>query len=461
MEALNDGNNSIRPQEVQRLIRSESYFELDEDDENDPTMEEAIVWSSSSGSFRRHLPFGLVTIFMITLLLSIFVLEKSSYHGVSSTNDTSHSQQHGWLRYPPEEQDKSLANSMSSPTSPTTTLAPVSLTNTRAPPTTESTPVATTTTTSAAATTTTMATKTSTTEVRTTAMTPATKTAATATTPATTATTTATTTEATTGEPPIKYYTNARTDRSGAAIKEMLLMHSYTFQTGKVFAGACISPEQWKKDEKKYKLRIELVAAMGLENELLFACPSDEDLRAGHAQFLTRKQFRGHGFPTDWFHYLQSKSNFAYADKNPTEPLQVVVHLRRGDFTPCHVADRYLPNVYYLEALDHYLPEYCNNGPGCNVTIYTERKSYEPVDPFIERNYTVDFDSALDEIWAAFINADVMIMSMSSFSFVPLTLNRNGRVITPYSDVKPWRQVLWSIWSHALQVRETQQKTCK
>lgn len=238
-------------------------------------------------------------------------------------------------------------------------------------------------------------------------------------------------------------------------------MHSHAYRTNKTYAGACVDEKKFKKKKDRLKTRKELVKALGLEHELKFACPSDEDLKAGRAKILTRKQFRGALFPQEWFRHLQSKTTFPYKKKDPSKPLQVVVHVRRGDFTPCHVSDRYLPNTYYLEALDRYVPEYCDKHEhGCNVTIYTERNSFEPVQPFVERNYTVDFDSSLSDIWSAFVNADVMIMSMSSFSFVPASLNRNT-VITAYYDIVPWRQIHGSIWSHAMMVRRKQIKECQ
>ena len=273
-------------------------------------------------------------------------------------------------------------------------------------------------------------------------------------------------------EPRLRFYTVARTDRAGSAIKEMLLAHSYAFESNITYGGACVDRIDWdkiiakhgEKFRKRVKERIEerrrLIEVLGLAKEIPLACPTQEDLDSGRAVFYGRSEF-GHSqfpFPSEWFAYLQSKTAFQYRPTPPTSPIQVAVHMRRQDFTPCHVSDRYLPNIYYLEVLDYFLPKFCDNPRPCNVTIFTQSESYEPFDPFLEKNYTLDFETPAADLWRSFINADFFVMSMSAFSFVPATLNPN-RVLSPYGGRSdwPWTPLPTRIWKDTMKVLHEQQ----
>jgi hypothetical protein len=120
-------------------------------------------------------------------------------------------------------------------------------------------------------------------------------------------------------------------------------------------------------------------------------------------------------------------------------PLRAVVHIRRGDVTPCDSL-RYLPNSYYLELIRRYVPRHFE------VVIYSERNSFETWHDFA--NYTriladdekhnnsdgndvsgvEDAKGIRDVIlaWEAMMNADVLILSKSSFSIVPAILHKSA-----------------------------------
>ena len=283
----------------------------------------------------------------------------------------------------------------------------------------------------------------------------------------------------------VKFYMVAKTDRSGAAIKDMLLGHSYAFANNMIFGGACIDAVNWdivrkqKLDnvqdlvlQERLPLRKKLTETLGLQDELPFDCPTDEDIKSGRATYLAHFTVRKPGFTAAWMEYLKSKTTFQYAMKDPTEPLQVVVHVRRGDVTPCSLAKtRYLPNIYYLQALDLFLPQFCPSGDRpCQITIYTERESYESHQPFIDRNYTLDYDSSIPDIWTAMVNADVLLMGMSSFSFVPAFLNRNTVIAAyqyrPYVHANAHNKIVWKdvpkdIFENALRVRDEFESKCE
>ena len=272
----------------------------------------------------------------------------------------------------------------------------------------------------------------------------------------------------------VKYYSVARTDRAGSAIKEMYLAHAHAYATNTTYGGACVDAIDWepliKKHGEKFKDNVyqrvqerkELIQLLGLQKELPIACPTEQDIKEGKAVVWTnRNKFKNPGFTAEWMDYIQTKTLFPYAPLSATT-VQIVVHLRRGDFTPCHVPDRYLPNIYFSRLLDSYLPRYCSDPIiACNITIFTEADAYEPLDEFQQRKFTtVDVTTAPPTIWKDIINAHVFVMSASAFSFIPAILNRNGNIITPYSDIPHWETVENSIWAEAYHKREEQIKEC-
>jgi hypothetical protein len=86
-----------------------------------------------------------------------------------------------------------------------------------------------------------------------------------------------------------------------------------------------------------------------------------------------------------------------------------------------------LPNQYYLDLIYKYAP------PGANVTIYTERQSYEPLDDF--GFYNLYLDGSIQDVWRRFLTSDVLILSKSTFSLVPAILSRRDKtkvIYTPF-----------------------------
>ena len=266
-------------------------------------------------------------------------------------------------------------------------------------------------------------------------------------------------------------YSIARTDRSGSAIHEMLLYHAEAYARNTTYGGACVDRINWgvkQSTKRKYftarhEQRIKLLEDMGLADQLPMACPSESDLASGKAILMNRDQVEGsrkQHFTEDWIAYLQSKrakpskdvssSTHSTPSSSTPPPIQVAVHVRRGDVTPCRShAKRYLPNQYYLDVLDKYLPQVCKyeNPQACLVTVYTEEKSFETVDAFLRRGYRVDLDSSLSDIWLGIMTADVVVTSRSSFSQVPAMLNQKNKavVIVPFDkDKEQFKQFEWA-----------------
>jgi len=126
--------------------------------------------------------------------------------------------------------------------------------------------------------------------------------------------------------------------------------------------------------------------------------------------------------------------------------INIAVHIRRGDVTLCtdNARRRYFTNSHYLRLLDDLVANL--TGP-YKVTIYSESeitklkryKQYENFDEFVERNYTLSLDDKLEDVWRAFVEADILVMAKSSFSLVPAILryNRSGVIFPPHKFATP------------------------
>jgi hypothetical protein len=83
-----------------------------------------------------------------------------------------------------------------------------------------------------------------------------------------------------------------------------------------------------------------------------------------------------------------------------------MIHMRRGDISPCSIyANCFLPNSYYLEIIRDLLP------PGLNVMIRSELECMEPFDGFV--NYILWIDSDLPSAWHVMLTADFVVLLKS------------------------------------------------
>jgi hypothetical protein len=230
------------------------------------------------------------------------------------------------------------------------------------------------------------------------------------------------------------FYSIAKTDRSGAAVADMLLAHAYGFANKIRYAGACAEGELPYREQTE-----ELIRAVGLQEILTYACPK----KGGEGLILGRKVYvskNTHIFTPAYLKHLHARVKYP-----STKNHSVVVHVRRGDVSPCSFyANRYLPNSHYLQILKDYVP------PDLPVTILSEAKSFETFDDF--GNYSLHLDTDLVEAWKTMTTADYIVLSKSSFSMVPAILNRNATVIyTPFMQKKlpHWKVVSDEILEHS------------
>lgn len=245
----------------------------------------------------------------------------------------------------------------------------------------------------------------------------------------------------------IKYYAMPRNDRSGMQLKHFLKADAYAFDKGGLLGGVCNSwgfdklSEEKKKDRHEYtRDTTSCLEALGLNDTFRYECPSDEETANGAAQILHRRDLKPKAhdwnshFSPEWLHSLRARVNLLDPPmKDEGGLLRIAVHVRRGDVDPCSKWKfRYLPNIFYLNALDTYLPIFCGEhvAEKCKITIFSQNESMESFDPFVERGYELNLDGRIEDVWLSFVAADVLFASQSSFSWAPALFSR-GQVIYP------------------------------
>jgi hypothetical protein len=279
--------------------------------------------------------------------------------------------------------------------------------------------------------------------------------------------------------PKIQVYSTLRNDRSGAAIHDMLYAHAYAYAHGMQYMGACSNVHRYKKAHRK------LLNVIGLNGTLPIACPpppppppppaaataaaAGNTSTSNQVVFLESRQYRKDSYLRNepWLQHIRSAvrctrpaAAAAAADNNSADAdgagdndvVQIAVHIRRGDVTPCPVGkvSRYTPNSQYMNVLEQYLPHDSDSNsnsdtqPKVHVSIFSEKASHESFGVFAEKNYSLHLDTPIEEVWRALVTADVVIMGRSSFSFAPTLLNGNATVwYTPFwhSPLPGWQNV--------------------
>jgi hypothetical protein len=231
------------------------------------------------------------------------------------------------------------------------------------------------------------------------------------------------------------YFHHYTRGKSGAVIEDMLMAHAYAFHMGGTYGGCCIEPGI------NVERHEELLDALGLKDALPFKCPSDYHEQGIRKNTVPKEKYRAYDtriWTPAYVAYL--KSLVSYPARNDDE-FVIVAHIRRGELSPCKKQnkgfDRYLPNKHFLSVIDIY------NKPGARIEIITEAKSFESLDIFHEKGYTVNLEDDLASIWRTFISADVVILSRSDFSMIPAVLSIGQVVYTPFwhPPIRGWARV--------------------
>ncbi|HEX5691999.1 MAG TPA: hypothetical protein VFX76_18420, partial [Roseiflexaceae bacterium] len=143
-----------------------------------------------------------------------------------------------------------------------------------------------------------------------------------------------------------------------------------------------------------------------------------------------------------------------YRDHQPSGPIRICIHLRRGDNLP-DSRGRWLPNSYYLRVCEQILEALKHHGAPYTMRLHSElptrRYSLYPLTPGLyfvpEQPVTIDpedyaledFDALPDlemvfnaeplDAFRDFATADVLILSASSFGYLGGMLNPHAVVV--------------------------------
>ena len=282
-------------------------------------------------------------------------------------------------------------------------------------------------------------------------------------------------------------YSNERKDRSGATIQDMLMAHAYAYHHNATYGGACFGGggsysglgESMDAPNNNDALRHldahkHLLRSIGLGDELPFQCPQKGTNRRNcdtlHIKVKPSvyKSDSNIYWTAEWREHIQAqvrktapKPAVAEAEKRP---FTIVVHIRRGDVDPCTHYQRYLPNAHYVALIEEAILSTIKmttpkrNGSELEkdknidynkyrVVVFSETPSFEPLDAFnsssvsLPGNRSIDYDLHLNGdiafVWSTMINdADVIITSKSSFSYVAAVLATAIRETSPSTNIE-------------------------
>jgi hypothetical protein len=252
-------------------------------------------------------------------------------------------------------------------------------------------------------------------------------------------------------------YSHLRKDRSGWVIMDMLKAHAFAWERNATYGGAC--------GESLHKHDIQnILDTTGLHNILSFACPPN--VTARNDNHLQRHVlYQGSVYETGSAKRLASNSwkkdiqrhlliDGTTKSKNVTA---VVVHIRRGDVTPCCYPAWYVPNAYFSAMIEKYSSLAKRQFPAKNVQIqiFSQKDSFESWSPF--RQYQLHLDSDIGQVWKSILNADYFIGSKSEFSRVPAMFTR-GKVVNEHDEWVPYKKESQKVFTNC---SETTIFSCK
>jgi hypothetical protein len=168
--------------------------------------------------------------------------------------------------------------------------------------------------------------------------------------------------------------------------------------------------------------------------------------RSVNIQLLPSKLYREKDtriFTYPWIKHIRTRSRPPpTSSRHNKSTNRLVVHVRRGDVVPCGqdhgVTRRYLPNSHYRKLIELY-----REGQDQPVWIVSERRSWEPWSDF-SGSYQMALDISIQEAWRIMVHCRVLIMSKSSFSFVPAIFSQAKTIVYTKFWHRPlphWTQV--------------------
>ena len=159
----------------------------------------------------------------------------------------------------------------------------------------------------------------------------------------------------------------------------------------------------------------------------------------------------------EWIQYMQQQRRIDRQQEENSKQQEptIVVHIRRGDVHPCdnYTYNRYLPNSHYIALIDQY-----RTSNHSKVIVHSEFQSQ--VEPWMDFDDIDGIEFKMDsdpvETWRDILNADVFIMSLSSFSLVSALFSKASKVI--YSPFWHRPQPQWVRVSKTIMMQSELQK---
>lgn len=234
------------------------------------------------------------------------------------------------------------------------------------------------------------------------------------------------------------FFINGRADLFGSWIHNCISAEAKCYHDGDTFAGATFeeSPLQATRYRGQCELYLnELCTLAGIATPI--ASPPD------HALPLHRDAYDDvhleTAFDDEFVRLLRSRARFA---RPIAEPF-AVVHIRRGDISsarddPYKGISRFVPTDYFRRHVDAIR----RSGIRRIIVLSEARNSDDVVAAFADCEIQLATDHAsVARDWTLMATCDVLVMSPSSFSFVPALFNPNAVIYKPFwhSPLATWR----------------------
>lgn len=232
-----------------------------------------------------------------------------------------------------------------------------------------------------------------------------------------------------------KAYSRARDDRAGSVINEAIFAWAHASKRGLNYLGTCgYNPGTKNHFEDNYRL-----------SKLLNLPLPAKDFPTPYLDYreITSSEYSP-AIYSDVNRLLDSKFiemlRVRYLETNP--PLAqnpfAAIHIRRGDVKSDNQM-RYSPNAYYMRIIQKLL----ERRPNLELRIFSESDSSESFQEFIDLECKLFLDHDLVDTWRQMICSDVLVMSKSSFAYVPAIYNSKLVIYQPawYAKLNHWQHV--------------------
>lgn len=223
----------------------------------------------------------------------------------------------------------------------------------------------------------------------------------------------------------LKVYSKCRLDRSGAQIHDDLFIYAYAFKNNLEFTGSI--------GKTYFKSHYQLCDLLGLAKPKKILGFTTAALLPSSIYREKEESDINEIFTSDFIKHIQNSISYDKQDN-----FTVNIHVRRGDVLEKD-KKRFLPNSYYLNLIK----KIKEIRPDSVLEIYSESESCEGWEEFLKYGCKLNLDTSLVDCWRAFFNSDVLILSHSSFSYVPALYCKGLVIYSPFwhKPIKGWLNI--------------------